>query len=225
VRDFLDPVNLLVRMPVVLLALTLHEFAHAYMAYRMGDPTAMREGRCSLNPLAHLDLIGTLCIMFGPIGWAKPVPVNPMNFRHPLRDEMLVSAAGPVSNLIQAVFFGLLLRVLFRGGMMSGLISDQWATLLFVMFGSALIVNCGLAIFNMIPAFPLDGFHVTRYFLSPPSRRTLDDMAPYGTYIILGLVMLPMLVPGFSPLSRIIHYPVLVVWTLVAGLPSWSCPI
>ncbi len=215
----LEPTNLLVRMPVVLLALTVHEFSHAYAAYRLGDPTAHRMGRCTLNPLAHLDLWGTICIMFAPIGWAKPVPVNPMNFRHPGRDDMLVSVAGPISNVIQAIGFGLLLRALVEVPALNELGSPQSRMILATMCYLGVLVNCGLAAFNMLPIFPLDGFHVTRYFLGPENRQTLDRTAPYGMYVILGLVALPFLTNGqWSPLRTIITYPVNFVLVYVAGL-------
>jgi Zn-dependent protease len=212
--------NLLVRMPVILLALTVHEFAHAYSAWRLGDPTALRMGRCSLNPLAHLDLMGTICLMFGPIGWAKPVPVNALNFRHPSRDEMIVSVAGPLSNILQAVLWSLLMRLLNSGGMMGGMGRDGQAMLsiLFTMCWLGIMVNCGLAVFNMLPVFPLDGFHVTRYFLSRDHQAVLDRTAQYGTYIVLGLVLMPYLFRGFSPLSTIISYPVGFMLTYVAGV-------
>lgn len=215
----IEPTELLIRMPVVLLALTVHEFSHAYVAYRMGDPTALRAGRCTLNPLAHLDLIGTICIMFGPIGWAKPVPVNPYNFRRPLRDEMIVSAAGPVSNVIQAVAFALLLRMLVQQDLFGGTLGREARVILVTMAYVGVLVNCGLAVFNMLPVFPLDGFHVVRFFLGPANRRSLDQTAPYGNYVILALVLLPFLTRGrISPLSAVIRYPVQVVLTYVAGL-------
>lgn len=205
-------------MPVVLLALTVHEFAHAYVALRMGDSTAYRMGRCTLNPLAHLDFFGTLCIMFGPIGWAKPVPVNPMNFRNPGRDDMLVSVAGPISNITQALVFALLLRLL-QVDSVAGLFQDNVRTLVGTLAFLGVLVNCGLAVFNLLPIFPLDGFHFARYFLSPENKRALDSMAPYGMYIILGLVALPWLTNGqISPLRYVILYPVTFVLKYVAGL-------
>jgi len=108
-----DPVSAIIRLIALLPALTLHEFAHAYAATRAGDPTPAAHGRVTLNPLAHLDPIGTLMILFAPIGWAKPVPINPYNFRHPARDIVRTSAAGPLSNVAQGLFWALVLRGLF----------------------------------------------------------------------------------------------------------------
>lgn len=215
----LNLTDLVTRIPVVLLALTVHEFSHAYTAYRLGDPTAYRYGRCTLNPLAHLDLFGTICIMFAPIGWAKPVPVNPYNFRHPARDNMIVSAAGPISNVLQAIGFALLIRLL-RSPVLDGVLVDPWPMLIFALSLIGVLVNCGLAMFNMLPIYPLDGFHVTRYFLSPENQRSLDATAQYGMFIILGLVVLPVFTGGqISPLGTIIMYPVNWVLAYVAGMP------
>ncbi len=214
-----DPLSLMIRVPVVLLALTVHEFAHAYVALRRGDETAYRMGRCTLNPLAHLDFFGTLCIMFAPIGWAKPVPVNPLNFRNPGRDNMLVSIAGPVSNVLQALAFAVLLRLLLHTSVFDGSMSAQLRQMLAAMCYVGVLVNCGLAMFNMLPIFPLDGFHVTRYFVGPEGKTTLDGIAPYGMYVILGLVFLPSFTSGqINPLYSIISYPVNFVLTYVAGM-------
>lgn len=215
----LNVTDLVTRIPIVLLALTVHEFCHAYVAYRLGDPTAYRMGRCTLNPLSHLDFLGTLCIMFGPIGWAKPVPVNSMNFHHPSRDNMVVSIAGPASNILQAIAFALILRLVVHADFVSDALSDTWRSLIGTMCFMGVLVNCGLAVFNMLPIYPLDGFHVTRYFLSPEAKRSLDATAQYGMFIILGLVLLPRFVGmGFSPLGMIIMYPVSWLLRHVSGV-------
>jgi Zn-dependent protease len=218
VFDSLAPAQLLTRLPVILLALTVHEFSHAYVAYHLGDPTAYRMGRCTLNPRAHLDVLGTLCIMFGPIGWAKPVPVNPMNFRHPGRDDMLVSIAGPASNIAQALLFALVLRFVIHPTALDGVLAGETRSVLLTMCLLGVFVNCGLAVFNMLPVFPLDGFHVTRYFLSPEGKRSLDRSAQYGMYIILGLVGIGVVTNGaISPLFWVIRYPVQLILVYVAG--------
>jgi Zn-dependent protease len=210
--------ELLIRMPAVLLALTVHEFAHAWSAYRLGDPTAYDQGRCTLNPLQHLEPLGTLCLMFAPIGWAKPVPVNPLNFRRPGRDDLLVSAAGPISNAAQALGFALLLRILVWLSLPLGDLASPLYGFLFV----AIEVNVCLAVFNMLPLFPLDGFHVTLHLLPKWSQTRFADTRPYGLLIILGLVLLPRLTKGqFDLLRTILWRPLRFVLEYVAGLPWW----
>ena len=206
--------ELILRVPVILLALTVHEFAHAYSAYRLGDPTAMRQGRCSLNPIRHLDPIGTICLLFAPIGWAKPVPVNPMNFRNPSRDDMIVSIAGPASNIAQAVVFALLLR-----GLVAIVAATPTAVLVtvFNMLVLAILINIGLAIFNMLPIFPLDGFHVLRHFLPASAREKLTAMAPLGPMLILAVVLLPRF-GGFNLFKLLIAPVANVVLYYVAGV-------
>jgi Zn-dependent protease len=187
----LDPLDLLVRVPVLLLALTVHEFAHAYSAYRLGDPTAFRLGRCTLNPIAHLDPIGAICLLFAPIGWAKPVPVNPLNFRNPGRDDIIVSAAGPLSNLLQALVFALVLRGLGSFALPLKAAMGTYAFRAAVLFGfSGVLINVGLAVFNLLPVFPLDGFHVCGNLMKGASRQRFYETARYGQYILIGLILL-----------------------------------
>ena len=157
---------LIIAFPV-LLGLTVHECAHGWMAKRLGDPTAERMGRITLNPLPHLDLMGTIMLFFsGLIGWAKPVPVDPRYFKNPARDMGLVALAGPVSNLIVAFFFGLLLKIMFgfeetiTANLSESMISNIISILLM-----GVIINVGLAIFNLLPLPPLDGFRVASIFM------------------------------------------------------------
>lgn len=203
----------------MLLALTVHEFSHAYAALRMGDPTAYRLGRCTLNPLRHLEPLGTLCLMFAPIGWAKPVPVNPLNFHDRRRGELIVSAAGPASNLVQAILFALLLRGVFTFS--DHLPDTEQARMLaaaaMVMFHVAVWINVGLAVFNCLPLFPLDGFHIAMQLTKPESQQRFAETARYGPMVIMGMVLLGNLRPEFNFLRLLIEPPVQFILRHVAG--------
>ncbi len=164
------------RILIIFMVLPIHEFAHAWSAYKCGDRTAMYKGRLTLNPLAHIDPIGALLLLFTGYGWAKPVPVNPLSFKHYRRDYALVAAAGPISNLIVAFVAMIGLRVLLGMSgdyyMEDGILyymtgtenTGMYYTVLFFYF--IVTVNIGLAIFNLIPVPPLDGSKIVSYFTS-----------------------------------------------------------
>lgn len=171
---------LLYRIPNLLIALTIHEFCHGYVAYKCGDSTAKYEGRLTLNPLAHLDPIGTLCLLFAPIGWAKPVPVNPYNFRNPRRDDILVSLAGPVSNLIIALLLGSILRITGNMVVPGGIIN-------FLIIG--VMMNIGIALFNLLPISPLDGSHILKGFLSYRAREAYESLNRVLPFLFLGIIL------------------------------------
>ncbi len=223
----LDPVELMLRVPIILLALTVHEFCHAYFALRMGDPTAYRLGRCTLNPLRHLEPLGTICLLFAPIGWAKPVPINPVNFRNWRQGVIVSTAAGPLSNLAQAVLFALLLRgvqYLLRGGLITSLslplpmeTTLSFLHLLSAMLFIGVVINVGLAVFNCLPLYPLDGFHITLELLRTERQQRFAELAPAGPFVILGLVMLG----NFSdvdPIGELIRPPIRFMLRHVAGM-------
>jgi Zn-dependent protease len=206
----LDKAVLLERVMLLIpliLSLTVHEFFHAWTAWKLGDDTAARMGRLTLNPVPHIDPIGTLLLplMGAPIGWAKPVPVNPAGFRRGVKmssGDMLVSAAGPASNvalgLVAAVVFGVLLRV---APDVVGPTQAARAMLLNFMF-----VNAGLAIFNLLPIPPLDGSHVAGHLVPYRHRETWARFAAIGPMVLLGLIALQSLA-GIPILSRVIGPP------------------
>lgn len=219
--------SILLRLIAILPALTFHEFAHAYTAYKCGDPTPYQHGRVTLNPLAHLDPIGTLMIMFGPIGWAKPVPINPANFRHPSRDIVWTSAVGPLANLVQGVLWCIVIRVLLlvtRYDVRDALVQRmnfQQSTgaigLVLGLLGLMALINFCLCIFNLIPLGPLDGHHILEYKL--PYDKAIRYRAfnqRYGFMILLGVILVSSW--GRLPiLSFVIVSPALFFGKLLTG--------
>ena len=186
-------IHLLLSLPTILIALSVHECAHAWAAYKLGDSTAKNFGRMTINPLKHLDPLGVLCMIVAGFGWARPVPVNSRNLRNPKRDMVLISLAGPASNIILA-FIGLLilriLQVLVLPALSAAAIGtfgvDAIAMLLqFLMLFCML--NAGLAIFNLLPIPPLDGSHLLALIL--PSRIYFKYVR-YERYISFSLVLL-----------------------------------
>lgn len=180
----------ILQLPVLFFSVVFHEFAHGYMAYRRGDDTAYLSGRLSFNPLPHIDPIGTIllpaaCIFmnFPAIGWAKPVPVNPYRLHSPRSDMAMVALSGPLSNITLALLAAVSFKLvgMFMGG-------DLAYTLL-RMLGFAVVINLLLAVFNMIPVFPLDGSQVALGVLKGRALEIYEKHLPYGMYIIIGLVV------------------------------------
>lgn len=172
--------SLLVSVPGLLLCLSLHEAAHGYTAYRLGDPTAKNAGRLTLDPLKHLDPVGTICLLFFHVGWAKPVPVNTRYFKNPRRDTALVSLAGPVSNFLLAAVLLFVRQFLIFSSVMP-------VYVLGLMVHYAAIMSIGLGVFNLIPVPPLDGSKILFAFL--PWQQAAK-YAKYEQYIQFGLLVL-----------------------------------
>ena len=186
---------LIILLPVLIFSLCFHEFSHGYVAYRLGDHTAARNGRLTLNPLAHLDPIGSLMILFVGFGWAKPVPVNPVNFANPRVDMMKVAFAGPASNLILAFIAGLMIRLTNYSELMSNGILYQ--TLYLFSF-----INIALAVFNMLPVAPLDGSQIFGNMISKNNPELALKLQMYGPKILIGLILIGIVTP-FSLLGTI----------------------
>lgn len=193
--------TLLMIAPPILLALTFHEYAHAYAAYRYGDDTAKQSGRLSLNPLRHLDPLGTIMIFIVHFGWAKPVPVNPYRLRNPKKDMLWISAAGPLANMVLALASGLLIRVLQNSGITPGV--HNAAGLMFFMAVMSLQINLALAIFNILPIAPLDGSKILSGLLPARHDKWIHSLQRYGAVILIGLILLGQLT-GVSVIGKLI---------------------
>ncbi len=203
----------------LVLSISFHEFSHAWSAYELGDLTARRLGRMTLNPLVHFDPIGGLMIVFMAfsgfgIGWGKPVPVNPYNLRGNPRVGMgLTSAAGPFSNLVLATLFAIPLRM--GWSLPSLLVAFLW---------TMVYTNVGLALFNLIPLPPLDGFHVIQGIIGTIRTRwavelgnMLDQIAPYGPFLLLALLSLGWF-SSFSPIGNLLGPARNALVALIAGI-------
>jgi len=175
--------QLLLMAPAILIAVTVHELAHGLVADRLGDPTARRLGRHRLNPLPHIDPFGALAFILAGFGWAKPVPVNAANFRHPARDMAIVAGAGPLSNFFVAFVALIVLRLCAHAGLVTAQ-AEPLARMLLTVF----IFNVAIGVFNLIPLPPLDGGHFLPYLLPRSAWGILRPLHRYGALILLVLV-------------------------------------
>jgi len=195
--------ELLLLAPPLRFALTIHELAHGLVANALGDPTAKLAGRLTLNPLKHLDPLGTLAFFLIKFGWAKPVPVNPGYFRHPRQDMLWVALAGPVSNLVLAVISALLIRVvqlllqLPLGGLGAAVLLPLGAMLV-----ASVWINLVLAVFNCLPIPPLDGGRILAGLLPESMARGYRQLEPYGFFLVLLLSFTGLISQTIVPIVR-----------------------
>jgi len=195
-----NPVDVFFEIIVLLFAICVHESAHAWMANRLGDPTAKMLGRISLNPIVHIDPFGTIImplllilVGFPPFGWAKPTPVDTRNFKNLVRDDILTAVAGPVSNFLTAFLSVIALAIVLHGsggGIGSLFRGADIGSPLAQLFYFAIRINVILAVFNLIPLPPLDGSHVIRHFLSYDTLRVYDRVGYFGLIIVLFILPL-----------------------------------
>ena len=209
-------IQLLLSLPIILLSLSLHETAHAIAANKLGDPTAKNLGRITLNPIKHLDPIGFICMVLCGFGWANPVPINSRYFKKPRRDMAISAAAGPVSNVLLAFVFALLLRISYE--VLPGMITTEnalelaniWVT--FLSIGVSL--NITLAVFNLLPVPPLDGSRMLYVFLPP---KQYFGVMKYERYISLGIMLL-LLIGVLDPVLSFVSNKIARVIFLAVGL-------
>ena len=227
----LQHVDILFQLIVFLLAISVHESAHAWMASRRGDPTARMLGRVSLNPIKHIDPVGTVLLPLiamvthlPVIGWAKPTPVDPRNFKNPVLDDILTSVVGPISNFVVATAAVLVLILISLTSHLGGAIvqtiplvypghldilasqTDSFLMPVSVLFYELMVINIILGVFNLIPVPPLDGSHVLRHFLPANALRIYDTV---GMFALMALVFL-----GGGLLGRLI-FPVVGIFNYI----------
>lgn len=212
----------------LLIAVSIHEWAHGFAAYKLGDPTARNEGRLTINPIAHLDPIGTLMFIVAGFGWGKPVPVNPMYFKNPRRDSAITSLAGPLSNFVLAwIAFALLLIIFGRNVTSSamGLLSidgsgNAVAAIIMQILASSVFINLGLMAFNLLPIAPLDGSKIVQMFVPLRHEDTYMEFMRRGPIFLVVLLVAEFFVG--IPILRTwifgIMNPILAVMSAIASI-------
>jgi Zn-dependent protease len=179
IPEWIAKSDLIVKIPVLLFAITIHEYSHGKAAYSLGDPTAKLAGRLTLNPLSHLDPVGAIALFLFNFGWAKPVPVNSRYFHNPRRDNILMAISGPISNLAAAFLAGIFIRYFLL----------PWELYLRVLVYMVLM-NLGLGLFNLIPIPPLDGSHVLENILPSHAALKYGALRRYGPLLLFGVIFL-----------------------------------
>ena len=223
----IDIYSTVISLPGLIIALSLHEFAHAWMAVKLGDPTPKMQGRLNVNPLSHMDPIGTICLLFAHFGWGKPVQINPTNFNKPEKDSAKVALAGPVMNFILAIISAILYAVLivcainFGGAYIYGdtiQYTTVWNTLLDIVY-YAMLLNLGLCIFNLLPFPPLDGSKIFRAILKGKAKEFLYTLEKYSMIIIMILFATNAASYIISPIVEAIYNYVLVpIMSAILGI-------
>lgn len=199
--------DMIFRIPALLIALTVHEYAHARTAVALGDPTPRFMGRLTLNPVAHLDPIGLLMLWLFKFGWAKPVPINPSYFKNYRQGMLMVSLAGPVSNMILALITAFVIGILAKMQLLSG----DWVKILWMTYSYNII----LAIFNLIPIPPLDGSKVLASILPGRQGYVFEQLEQYGPFILMGLVYIGVIGIITYPLERSLAYIINAIVTTI----------
>ncbi len=200
-------IGIIAGIPGLIIAIVVHEYAHARVAVAMGDFTPKATGRLTLNPMSHLDPVGLLMLLFCQFGWAKPVMINPLNFKNFKRGELLVALAGPAVNLITAFLALLILQIMATIGV-------EMTTGVKMVFSLIILYNINFAIFNMLPIPPLDGSKVLMSFLPPKWQYKLMSMERYSFIILIFIMMTPILRYILVPLEKLI----LGIFYLVLGI-------
>lgn len=209
--------QLISRIITLVIAFSVHEFAHAWVATRFGDDTPRMHGRLTLNPLKHLDVLGSLLLIIGGFGWAKPVPVNPYQLGKRSPSAMMwVSLAGPFSNFLLAALAALPIRFGLVH-VITGIHSITWLPGLYEFLTEFIFINLILMLFNLIPISPLDGDKIADYFAPPPLARFLARIRPYGPIILLAVLFIPQRLIGVNILGWMMAPALPNLWNLLIG--------
>lgn len=182
----LDLTEILKIAPAAVIGLTVHEFAHGFSAYKLGDNTAKNAGRLTLNPLKHIDWLGFFLIIIAGFGWAKPVTFNPDNLKNKHRDEIIISIAGPLSNFAIAILFLVIARLLYMLDYFNGTALGMEIVNLLLVWG---VINFGLFVFNLIPIPPLDGSHFYLTYLKDINPKLMMNMYRWGTFVLFAIII------------------------------------
>ena len=216
---FTDPktwiMEKIIIIPAIFIGLTFHEFAHAYVAYRLGDRTPKLQGRVTLYPMAHIDLVGILCLFFVGFGWGKPVQIDPWAFKHRRRDELLVAVAGVAMNFLIAFVFAFIVKgIITATG--SGWAASGFGESIYLMLFYVIYINIVLMIFNLIPVPPLDGFNIIAQVFNIGQTDLYWKIYNYGSWILIAIVVFGISGMIISPCVRLVYNFI----ALVTGLPS-----
>ncbi len=196
-------------LPGILIGFAFHEYAHAQVAVWLGDDTPRHQGRLSLSPLVHIDIFGFLMILLAGFGWAKPVEINPRNFKNPRRDDILVSLAGPVTNLIISIVFVLIMKLFYY--VPPSFISDSLYNTIMDVFDYTVWINVVLFVFNLLPVPPLDGSHIFFGLLGLKEKGFYYEIYSKGRFILLLLIIT-------NALDKIISPPIVIVYNNLFGI-------
>lgn len=193
-------------LPALLLSLSIHEFAHAYTAYKLGDMSQKYRGRLTLDPFKHIDIVGFLCIMFCGFGWGKPVQIVDTNFKNRAKGNAIVAFAGPFSNILLAIFFAIVIKILSMTGVLGLMATNNIGIILIQMLSITIYFNIVFAVFNMLPIPPFDGSKVLFYFLPRKYKNIMYTLEKYSLIILLVLIITDVHYYIVGPIVNFLQY-------------------
>lgn len=213
-------VSLILALPAVIVAMTFHEFAHAFAADRLGDETPRNQGRVTLNPLKHIEPIGFVMLLFAGFGWGRPVQINPVRFKRNIsmsKGEAIVSFAGPLMNFILAIIFSFILGLVFKFNLLAN-ISSTYGSLIIIFLYQMIFMNIGLGVFNLIPLPPLDGSKVLRHFLPTKSQMWFDSNQHIFYIIFVAIWIFGLAGVIISPVIEVIAKGIMILVSKTLGI-------